>query len=33
MQKVLEQTKHYKDIGDAIRNAGYNPNKHYVRGY
>jgi len=33
MQDVLKQTKRYSDIGDAIRNAGYDPNKHYVRGY
>ena len=33
MQSALEQTKHYKDIGDAVRNAGYDPNKHYVRGF
>lgn len=33
MQKALEQTSHYTKIGDAIRDAGYDPNKHYVRGY
>ena len=33
MQDVLKQTKRYSEIGDAIRNAGYDPNKHYVRGY
>jgi len=33
MQHALENTKIYNDIGESILNAGYDTNKHYVRGY
>lgn len=32
MQKALENCEHYKDIGQAIIDAGYDTNKNYKRG-
>lgn len=33
MQEVVETVSVYNDLGDAIRNAGYDTNKYYQRGY
>ena len=33
MQAAVERVEHYQDIGQAILDAGYDTNQHYVRGY
>jgi hypothetical protein len=33
MQNAVQKVERYQDIGQAVLDAGYDTNKHYVRGY